>query len=127
MKKTPAGRGLRPPTDAELRRYTEGDLGPADSADVLTPECFLCGEEHIGVTNDAVLILKGQHFPSTEFDVPVFLLDPDTKLRILELPNGQLALVADTLGHPTKHAHQECLEMMADETYYDDDEDDEEF
>jgi hypothetical protein len=83
--------------------------------DTLTPECSLCGEEHIGMGTPALVIFRGQWFPSTEYDAPVFLLDPDTKLRILQLPNGQLALVPDQLGHPTAHAHDECLEQLQDD------------
>ena len=81
----------------------------------MTPECLLCGEEHVGIAEDAILLLQGQWFQNIEFDVPVFLLDPDTKLRILEMPNGQLALVPDTLRGPSQHAHKICLEQLAEE------------
>ncbi len=108
MKKTPAVK----------RKRTEETLSDEhgnriSTADALTPECDLCGEEYIGVTNDAFVILKGQFFPHNEFDAPVFMLDPDTDMRILQLPNGQLGLVTDSFKPPTKHVHSECFELMS--------------
>jgi hypothetical protein len=90
------------------------DEADGSAADHMTPECDLCGQENVGVGVDTILILKGMWFPSIEYDVPLFLLDPDTRLRIIEMPNRQLALLPDTLGYPTKHAHTECLEQLVD-------------
>lgn len=92
----------------------------------MTPECYLCGAAFVGIAEEAVVMLRGQWFHSIEYDTPVFLLDPDTRLTVLKMPNDQLALVPDQLGHPSKHAHLECLQQLAeeDEELEEDDEDD---
>lgn len=94
--------------------------GPASSSvptdDAMTPqECIACGDGPIGVTEDALLILRGQWLPSHEFDTPIFVLDPDTRLQVFELPNGQLALLSDIERGPTVHAHKECFEQLIQE------------
>jgi len=92
----------------------------------MTPECYLCGHKHIGIMENAVVIFKGQWYESSEYAVPVFVLDPDTQLRVLEMPNGQLVMVPDTFGHPTKHAHTDCMELMSQEFVDEEEEEDDE-
>jgi hypothetical protein len=94
---------------AYLGRY-QGEEEEVESD--LTPECALCGEAHVGLENEAVMILRGQWWNNEEIDTPMFLLHPRTKLRVLQLPGGQLALVSDQMGKPTEHAHHVCFEHL---------------
>jgi hypothetical protein len=70
---------------AYLGRY-QGEEEEVESD--LTPECALCGEAHVGLENEAVMILRGQWWNNEEIDTPMFLLHPRTKLRVLQLPGG---------------------------------------
>lgn len=67
---------------------------------------------------DATVTFKGQWF-ELEGQAPIFVLDPDTKLRVLQMENGIIGLIPDINGHPTKHAHQECFHDMVGEYFED--------
>ena len=95
------------------------------SDDPFTPECRCCGDLHIGVAEDAFLCLRGQWMPSVEFAHPIFVFDPDTQVLVVELANGQLALITDVEGHPTLHVHKECMEQIIREELDDVEEDEE--
>lgn len=97
----------------------EGEVISSDG----TPEAYCCGYE-VGLGSDAFILIRGTWFHSREYDTPVFLLDPDTKLRILQMPNGQLAFQSDDEGHPTLHAHKDCLEHVINEEIDESPEDD---
>ncbi len=95
-----------------------------------TPECLACGEKNIGLGSDALLMLRGQWMPYREHDVAAFVVSADTQLHIEQLPNGQLLIIPDVQGHPTKHAHLACIrdlvnDLMGIEMGGDEDEDDE--
>lgn len=79
-----------------------------------TAECILCGEASIDLEEEAYVALRGAFMQSTEFGVPIFVLDPDTKIRVIQLPNGQLALMTDTSEGPTRHMCKECLHDIAE-------------
>lgn len=100
-------------------------MAPPDNDDPndTTPHCYACHEQ-VGLTNDSAVILQGQWMYSTEYDMPIFVLDPDTKLVVIELPNQQLALVPDQEGCPTIHVDKTCLEIAFDDAADDDDDDD---
>jgi len=72
---------------------------------------------------DAVVALQGQWLYSAEYQTPLFVCDPDTELTVIQLATGQLALLPDTEGYPTKHYHHECLCEATSEDEEDDDED----
>lgn len=92
-----------------------------------TPECIACGEHNIGLGSDAVVMLRGRWMPYLQHDVAGFVVDPETAMHIEQLPNGQLLLIPDIQGHPTKHAHTECIrDLVNDLIGYDEDEDEDE-
>lgn len=51
---------------------------------------------------------------SHEHDVEIFVLDPDTQMAVIELPNGQLAISTDR-GKVTKHVDADCFTMAFEE------------
>lgn len=87
------------------------ELGLGDDPSVYeTAECALCGQAPIHTEEDAYCCLRGMFMRSREYDAPIFVLDPDTKIRVIQLANGQLALVTDVFDEgPTKHIQAECL------------------
>lgn len=101
-----------------------------DDVDDGTPGCNECGE-HVGINESGALILHGMWMLSPEHGLPVFVLDPDHELMLLQLPNGQLAIVTDTPNPPatsgaTHHYHEDCLfdRLGGDNTLDDKDDDD---
>ncbi len=78
-----------------------------------TPECLMCGTAAIPLMEDAYVLLRGAFLQSKEYDTPIFVLSPDTKMRIIELPNGQLALITDSFGGPTRHSCTSCMHDAA--------------
>lgn len=90
---------------------------PADE----TPLCLGCGPQ-IGLTEDAYVALRGMWMYSEEYDTEIFVLDPDTKLILIELANSQLALATDR-GGPTKHTCKECFDTAFDEEDENDEDD----
>lgn len=88
-----------------------------------TPKCLNCGHQ-IGIQENSLTQLQGQWMYSEEYGTTVFVLDPDTELAVIQLNNGQLALIPDRLGYPTVHTHRECFELMASEDLGLDDDDD---
>lgn len=114
-------RPARTQHEPQPRLLREGELSLSDR---MTPGCALCGEPHVRIATEASIMLRGQWLPSTEYDTPVFLLDATSELVMLEMPNGQIALVPDQLSGITQHAHMECLEHLVGDS--DDDDDDEE-
>ena len=100
--------------------------------DFETPICCICGE-HVGVHNDAVLILRGQFFMNKVDGYAMFVLDPDTKYAALELENAlgpgqpQHALIIDPVDpDPIMPAHQECLDQEVQLDGFEEDEEEEE-
>lgn len=99
-----------------------------DGFDDITAPCHACGEENVGVGTPVVMVIPGMIFPSREYDVPVFIPDPDVKFRTVQFPNGSVGFVTDE--EKTKYVHEECYDMMINEVANivddDDDDDDEE-
>lgn len=107
------------------------DLHPHDedetSFDDMTPNCHACDTEPVGVVTEVYLVVKGMLFPSSEYDVPVFIPDPDVRMTVLTMPNGQLGIVTDQ--SITKYMHAECLDQLVNEagsTFWEDAEEEEE-
>lgn len=92
---------------------------PVSSADEATPLCEICGEPIGMFPSNGVLSMSGQWMPSTEFGCAIFVLDPKTDLQVVQLPNGQLAVIP---GHqkPNIHSHHSCFDAMMDEYLYGD-------
>jgi len=78
-----------------------------------TPLCTFCGLP-LELYAETSIILRGSWMPSAEYETAVFMLDPDTQLRLIEYANGQLGLITDH-GTPTQHAHDDCLSQLTDE------------
>lgn len=101
----------------------------------LIPKCWGCGES-IDELDEAVVILKGSwaqprdlHIVNADGEVvpvdsPVFVLDPDTKLIAVPMPNGYLALILDQDDGPTQHGHQMCLDQLTEDEFADVNDDD---
>jgi len=81
-----------------------------------TPGCDACGEESIGMGIAVVMAVPGMLFPSTEYDVPVFIPDPDVKFRSIVFPNGATGFVTDETT--TKYLHRECYDDLVEELAY---------
>lgn len=84
---------------------------------VMIPHCMACLHT-IEVMEDSVMCLKGQWMPNLELGEPVFVLDVDSPLKFVQLPNGQYALVTDPDGVADEvvlNMHEECLTRMIDE------------
>jgi hypothetical protein len=97
----------------EDRARVEPELEVSPGYDDMTPECFACGESHVGVGSPVYMIVPGMMFPNRSYDIASFVPDPDAKLVTLQMPNGQLAYVTD---HSTvKYAHAECIDTLIDE------------
>lgn len=101
---------------------------PNDEHDHETPHCPVCGD-NVGMHNDAVLMLRGQFFYNRQDGYAMFVLDPDARITVLELPNAlgsgasQFAFVIDPVPEgPVLVSHEGCLE---DEMRFVSDEDDE--
>lgn len=95
--------------------------------DELTPACALCGQHHIGTGDTAVICLQGTWHYSPTYEAPMFVLNPDVVMTIVELPNGQLALVTDVENSThMQHMHDSCLDQLANEVFFDDEEDEDE-
>lgn len=106
---------------ADLRMYqdatpTKDPEEPSSGFDDITAECHACGEVHVGVGTAVVMAVPGMIFPSMEYDVPVFIPDPDVQIRLLTLPNGMIGLVTDHTK--TKYLHEECYTNLIDEVAY---------
>ncbi len=86
----------------------------------MTPRCLACGISNVGIMEDAFVMIRGMWMTSREYDVPVFVLDPDTKIKVIQLPNDQFGIFVDYHG-PTKHAHKDCIEQVVEEQFDDDD------
>lgn len=101
-------------TPAKTVVVTETPVSKTDDPVIYdTDECCLCGACPINTEEDAYVMLRGMYMRSTEHEVPVFVLDPDTKVRIIQLANGQMALITDAYGTgPTKHAQVECVHSL---------------
>jgi hypothetical protein len=94
-----------------------------------TPDCPVC-RERVGLHTDAIMMLRGQFFYNKDEGYAMFILDPDTKLGFVEIPDAlgpgqpQYALIVDpNPTGPIAAAHAACVEdelSMIDE----DDEDD---
>lgn len=106
---------------------TEEEPSNFEGFDDITAPCDLCGEENVGVGTPVIMMIPGMIFPSREFDVPMFVPDPDAKLQIVKLPNNQLGFVTDETV--TKYTHEQCYTDLVEQAMYaeeaEDDEDDE--
>ena len=96
-----------------------------DDHDHETPDCPLCGER-LGIHNDGKMILAGQFFYNQQDGYAMFILDPDTKMSFLELPDAlgpgqsQFAIIIDAADPaPVMVMHTPCLDdeitLVADE------------
>lgn len=114
---------------------------PADERDA-APRCTCCGglvEPMVGpyqMPDDAFVALKGQWMMLPQFSAPVFVIDPDTDPVIVDLPNGQKAIIVDDENTPHRHMHAVCMDAMVNEElearmyadqFYDDFEDEDDF
>lgn len=97
------------------RKSAQPEPGKPKIDDDGTPECIACGEHNIGLGSDAVVMLRGRWMPYLQHDVAGFVVDPETAMQIEQLPNGQLLLIPDVHGHPTKHAHTECIRDLVND------------
>jgi hypothetical protein len=112
--------------ESQLNDLKEAYLGKTTGV-----TCRLCGDEIHPMLgqheppDDAYVALRGQWMWVPELDAAVFVLDPDSDMTVVTLPNGQLGLVTDEGSNPTMHLHQVCQEIMiAEETDSSWDEDD---
>lgn len=87
-----------------------------DEHDHETPHCPIC-QERVGLHNDALLMLHGQFFMNKGEGYAMFILDPDTKIGFIEIPDGlgpgqpQYAIIIDPNPEgPVAAAHSECVE-----------------
>lgn len=92
--------------------------------DDITAPCHACGEDNVGVGTPVMMVIPGMIFPSREYDVPVFIPDPDVKLRIVQFPNGMIGFVTDE--EKTKYVHEDCYDQLINEVANIVDDDDEE-
>lgn len=114
---------------------------PSDEADT-SPRCNACGniiEPMLGpyqMPDDAFVALKGQWMMLPQFSAPVFVIDPDTDPMIVNLPNGQTAILVDDTNTPHQHLHTQCMELLVHEEqharhyadqFYDDFDNDDDF
>lgn len=78
------------------------------------PSCELCGEEHIPPITAAYTMLLGQWMMNKTAGCPVFVLDPNLKMDVVRLENGQLALVfpAGQAGTSVSFVEATCLEQV---------------
>lgn len=83
-----------------------------------TPSCGRC-DAQIGIGEEAYVSFPGAWGWSHEHDMEIFILDPDVQLAIVELGNGQLALLPDR--QLTKHMDAECFNDTLLENQEDDD------
>ncbi len=86
-----------------------------------TPCCLGCGVP-LDLQDEAIMMLRGNWMPLQDRGVTVFVLDPNTVLEIISLPNGQLALRSDH-AEPTQHSHLDCMEQLLAENLDGDDDD----
>lgn len=102
----------------------DNDEVVSTSFDTITPPCDACGEENVGMGAPVMMAIPGMLFPSREYDVPVFVPDPDVQLRIIAMPNGAIGFVTDETK--TKYQHEECYQLAIDNLAYDVEDDDDE-
>lgn len=76
------------------------------------PICTYC-EQPIHLLDDALCLLPGQWMPNRDMGNAMFILDPDVQVQIVQLANGQMALVTD--AHTAMHSHQECFDQIKNE------------
>ncbi len=95
-----------------------------------TPYCAVC-VERIGMMTDARLMLRGQFFYDAQNGYAMFILDPDTKVGFVELPDAlgpgqpQYALIVNKDDvDPIVPIHEACVEDIA--TLDEDEDEDEE-
>lgn len=107
----------------KIQKYATADeIEVEPGYDDITAMCTACGEEHVGVGVDVYLMMPGMLMPSREYDVPVFIPDPDVKIRVIQMPNGTLGFVTDQ--ETTKYSHKECIDQLIEEAGNEDDDDD---
>jgi hypothetical protein len=79
-----------------------------------TGSCVLCGANEIEPMEDTYMLLRGQFMESTDLQRVIFVLDPDTALDLVKLPNGNLALIApEGPTTPTKYVEVNCMHALA--------------
>lgn len=76
------------------------------------PMCTYC-DQPIHLLDDALCLIPGQWMPNRDMGNAMFVLEPDVQVQIVQLPNGQMALVTD--AHSAMHSHQECYEQIKQE------------
>lgn len=87
-----------------------------DDHDHETPNCAVCGDR-VGLHNDASIMLKGQFFFDKQNGYAMFILDPDTKIGFVELPDAlgpgqsQFAIIINAdAPAPIVPLHESCAE-----------------
>ena len=101
------------PKDQVQKLATAAEIEVEPGYDDITAQCTACGEEHVGVGTEVYLMVPGMLMPSREYDVPVFIPDPDAKIRVLKMPNGTLGFVTDQ--ETTKYSHKECIDQLIED------------
>jgi hypothetical protein len=87
--------------------------------------CHICGQPiyplvgHQQMPEDACVVLKGQWMWSPDLGAAIFVLDQDTELVVFDTQgNGQLAILPDDEGKPTRHVHEDCYERTAEDSMF---------
>lgn len=74
---------------------------------------MLCGVARIE-SGDTYVLLRGALMENTDLKRTIFVLDPDTSVVFIKLPNGQVAIDAPaTRRGPTHYTHVTCMHELA--------------
>lgn len=77
------------------------------------PPCMLCGLGRIE-SGDTYVLLRGALMENTDLKRTIFVLDPDTAMVFIKLPNGQTAIDAPAARYgPTRYSHVTCMHELA--------------
>lgn len=94
------------------------------------PACELCGADPIPPMKEAFVALRGQWMFNKQYNSPMLVLDPNIKLFVASLPNGQMGLVFAPHQEGSSaiaHFESDCLMQVmnwAPEMFHDHDVDD---
>ncbi len=103
---------------------------PGVENDDMSPPCYLCGKDHVGVLEETHVMLPGSFSFSEEHGVPIFIIDPEVNIHFMALPNGQLAFVTDYQAPGQREricatAHTDCVDRLVEEIFDDVEEEEE--
>lgn len=74
-----------------------------------TPVCCYC-QQSVDLLDDAICVIPGQWMPNRDVGEAMFVLEPDVQVQVMQLANGQMALMIG--AELTMHAHQECHDQV---------------